>query len=61
MFEVIHQLIDRVRWATEAEQQLAHQLIEDYRILTGAEPVPPSTVATKPAALSSVADAGSSK
>lgn len=55
MLDVLHQLIDRVRWAREEEQVLAHQAIEDYRASiesTGAHATPSDS---KPAKLS-VAD-----
>jgi hypothetical protein len=31
MWDVLHQLIDRVRWPVEEEQLRAHQAVEDYR------------------------------
>lgn len=58
MFDVLHQLIDRVRWAKEEELVLAHQAVEDFRAhFEGTEPAP-STVDNQPTVLS-VADAGS--
>lgn len=44
MYDVIHQLIDRVRWAVEEEQVLAHQAVEDFRAKFEPQPEPPSTV-----------------
>lgn len=54
MYDVLHQLIDRVRWSVEEEQKLAHEAVEDWRAQFDPQPAPPSTEDTKAPALSAV-------
>ena len=54
MYDVLHQLIDRVRWAVEEEQVLAHQAVEDFRARFETPEPAPSNVEPEPASLTVV-------
>jgi hypothetical protein len=54
MYDVLHQLIDRVRWAVEEEQILAHQAVEDFRAQFGPQEPAPSTVEPETPVLTAV-------